>query len=281
MFKLYIIITIVLTSFIYPVVVHWGWSADGWASAFASDKRDLLMGVGVVDFAGSGIVHMVGGVAALVSAIMIGPRHGRFVKHYKFNDKKFAKSADQPLLQPNAPIWMEIKENNDSASGEDWVAAGAKDQLALEKADKANELTDFTWTANVFPCQSSTFQTFGCLILWFGWYGFNCASTLGISGGYSGIAAKVAVTTTMAAAGGALVSGGLSYGVDGVQDLSAMSNGILAGLVSITAPCPAVEPWAAIVIGMIGGVVYFFGVKLLETLRIDDVVLAIPVHCFW
>ena len=77
------------------------------------------------------------------------------------------------------------------------------------------------------------------------------------------------------------MSGALSYFVDGVQDLSAMSNGILAGLVSITAPCPATEPWAAIVIGMIGGVVYFFGVKLLEKLRIDDVVLAIPVHCFW
>ena len=61
--QVYVIITIFLTGFIYPVVVHWGWSGDGWASAFAGDKRDLLFGVGVVDFAGSGIVHMVGGVA--------------------------------------------------------------------------------------------------------------------------------------------------------------------------------------------------------------------------
>ena len=112
-------------------------------------------------------------------------------------------------------------------------------------------------------------------------YGFNCASTLGISGGYSGIAAKVAVTTTLAAAGGAIVAGSLSYLIDGLQDLSAMANGILAGLVSITAPCSATEPWAALVIGCIGGVVYYFAVKLLDKLGVDDVVLAIPVHCFW
>ena len=90
--------------------------------------------------------------------------------------------------------------------------------------------------------------------------------------------------------------------LDGVQDLTCMANGILAGLVSITAPCSAgalqrngllrlflfdrceccaVEPWAAIVIGMIGGLVYYLGVKLLDWIQIDDVVLAIPVHCFW
>ena len=110
-------------------------------------------------------------------------------------------------------------------------------------------------------------------------YGFNCASTLGISGGYSGIAAKVAVTTTLAAAGGSIVAGSLSYLWDGLLDLSAMANGILAGLVSITAPCSATEPWAALVIGMIGGVVYVLAVKLLEKVGVDDVVLAIPVHC--
>jgi len=281
-FKLYIIITAVLTTFIYPVVVHWGWSGDGWASAFAGDKRELLMGVGVVDFAGSGIVHLVGGVAAFVSAYMIGPRHGRYVKHYKMDGKKFAKSEDQPLLQDGAPIWMEIKVNESSATGEDWVGASKEDMAKLVgMSEEQLAALDYDTQANLFPCQSSTFQTFGCLILWFGWYGFNCASTLGISGGYSGIAAKVAVTTTLAAAGGALMSGALSYFVDGVQDLSAMSNGILAGLVSITAPCPAVEPWAAIVIGLIGGVIYYYGVKLLENLLIDDVVLAIPVHCFW
>ena len=197
-FKVYVIITIFLTGFIYPVVVHWGWSGDGWASAFAGDKRDLLMGVGVVDFAGSGIVHMVGGVAALVSAYMIGPRHGRFVTHYQIGGKWYAKCADQPLLEQSAEQVMEIQDDETSPSGEKWVAAPGDIQAALTKGQEG--VTATRNVANTFPAQSSTFSTLGCLILWFGWYGFNCASTLGVSGGYSGIAAKVAVTTTLAAA---------------------------------------------------------------------------------
>ena len=282
-FKVYVIITVFLTAFIYPVVVHWGWSTDGWASAFNS-ASDLLMGVGVVDFAGSGIVHMTGGVAALVAAILIGPRHGRFVTQYclEINGKQrwFAQVKDQPLIQMTAERWMEIVDDEDSASGETWkqVKPAVMKQLD-EQVVAAGSLPTRT-KANPFPCQSSTFQTFGCLILWFGWYGFNCVSTLRISEGYSGIAAKVAVTTTLAAGGGALSAGALTYALDGVQDLGAMSNGILAGLVSITSACPAVEPWAAIVIGLLGGLVYYLACKLLEALRIDDVVLAIPVHCF-
>ena len=275
-FKVYVIITVALTAFIYPVVVHWGWSGDGWASAFNS-KSDLLMGVGVVDFAGSGIVHMVGGVAALVSAFWIGPRHGRFVKQYEKDGKWYARTADQPLVAMTAEVWMEIVDDPESPSGETWKGV-SKDVLKSLAAEY--EGYPFRVKGNPFPCQSSTFQTFGCLILWFGWYGFNCASTLGISGGYSGVAAKVAVTTTLAAAGGAITAGGMTYICDGNQDLGAMSNGILAGLVSITAPCPAVEPWAAILIGCIGGAIYYLAVNLLDKLHIDDVVLAIPVHCF-
>ena len=275
-FKVYVILTVFLTAFIYPVVVHWGWSADGWASAFNS-KGTLLFGVGVVDFAGSGIVHMVGGVAAFVSAFFIGARHGRYVKQYQHTGKWFARTIDQPLVQMTSEKWMEIVDDDDSPSGETWKGVNKATLIELEKGF---ETMEFRIKANPFPCQSSTFQTFGCLILWFGWYGFNCVSTLAISGGYAGIAGKVAVTTTLAAGGGAISAGAMTYVIDGLQDLGSMSNGILAGLVSITSACSAVEPWAAIVIGMIGGVIYYFACKLLEAIHIDDVVLAIPVHCF-
>jgi ammonia channel protein AmtB len=287
-FKVYIIITIFLTGFIYPVVVHWGWASDGWACAWR-DSGERLFGVGVIDFAGSGIVHMVGGVAALVAAYMVGPRHGRFVRHYTLPDgkiadcdgKTYARCQDQPLVEHTDQVWMEIKASKDNASGEEWCEVPKDVQLALQKADEEeNSLPAPKWKSNPFPCQSSTFQTFGCLILWFGWYGFNGASTLALEGGSSMLAAKVMVNTTMAAASGALTVGLMYHLIDGLQDLGAMSNGILAGLVSITSACSTVEPWAAIVCGIVGGAVYYCAVLLLEKLRIDDVVLAIPVHCF-
>jgi ammonia channel protein AmtB len=264
------------------VVVHWGWAEDGWASAFRgkgpedwviNNNKQKLFHVGVIDFAGSGIVHMVGGVAAFVSAWMIGPRHGRFVKHYKLNGKTYAKCREQPLVEETEQLWMEIVATD---SGEQWCEVDPDTMKELVAA----EPVEFVWASNPFPCQSATFQTFGCLILWFGWYGFNGASTLGLTGGYAGIAAKVMVNTTMAAAAGALTVGLLYQLIDGVQDLGSMSNGILAGLVSITSACSTVEPWAAIVCGIVGGIVYYFAVILLEKLRIDDVVLAVPVHCF-
>lgn len=77
-FNAYVIYSIVLTSFIYPVVVHWGWAPDGWASPWSDDADSLLFNCGVIDFAGSGVVHMTGGVAALLAAIAVGPRLGRF-----------------------------------------------------------------------------------------------------------------------------------------------------------------------------------------------------------
>ena len=225
---------------------------------------------------------MVGGVAALVCAWMVGPRHGRFVKHYILDGHTYAKTQDQPLVSQTDAVWMEIisDETAGTASGEEWRSVSIDKSKELSQKDEAGELTEFTWKSNPFPNQSSTFQTFGCLILWFGWYGFNGASTLMLSGGASGIAAKVIVTTTMAAAGGALSTGLLYYVLDGIMDLGSMSNGILAGLVSITAGCATTEPWAALLIGCLGGGVYYVSVLLLEALRIDDVVLAIPVHGF-
>ena len=207
-FGVYIFVTIFLTGFIYPVVVHWGWAGDGWASAWVSNVHtDALFGVGVIDFAGPGVVHMTGGVAALVVCAMIGPRHGRFVKHYIKDGHTYAKTADQPLIADAETEWMEIITNELSPSKETWQTVS--DEI-LEDL-KANTPTDHKWKVNPFPASSSTFQTFGVLILWFGWYGFNCGSTLGISGAYSQIAAKVAVTTTLGAAGGGMSSAICTY----------------------------------------------------------------------
>ncbi|CAN0257487.1 unnamed protein product [Ectocarpus sp. 12 AP-2014] len=212
-FNAYIIYSIILTSFIYPVVVHWGW-AGGWASAWR--ETDLLFGCGVIDFAGSGVVHMTGGLAALCAAIVVGPRTGRF--------------------------------NEDG-------------------------------TANTLPQQSAVLQSLGTLILWFGWYGFNGVSTLYIVG-FAGVAAKTMVTTTISAAFGAVTTVLLGKFNLGYWDGGAANNGLLAGLVGITAGCSTCEPEGAMVIGIISGFVYTYSSKMLVMFKIDDVVDAIPVHCF-
>jgi len=209
----------VLTAWVYPVVVHWIWSGDGWLTAF---RDDALLGIGVVDFAGCGVVHMVGGAAALAGAAVLGPRIGRF--------------------------------NEDG-------------------------------TVNDMPGHNSALVVLGTFLLWFGWYGFNPGSTLGISAdGYSHVAAKTAVTTTLSAASGAVANLFFQYHLPGsgrhIYDLEATCNGALAGLVGITSACPVVDPWAALVIGAIASLWYQMGARLLIKLRIDDVVNAAPVHLF-
>ncbi|CAM9314187.1 unnamed protein product, partial [Chrysoparadoxa australica] len=214
-FGAYVIYSIVLTSFIYPVVVHWGWAVDGWASAFNTNTTDdLLFGCGVIDFAGSVVVHYTGGLAALIACFVLGPRIGRFID-------------------------------------------GVPHEL---------------------PQQSAVLQTLGVLILWVGWYGFNGVSTLYITG--AGVAAKVCVTTTIGAASGSLAAVLLTKAFVGHWDAAAANNGILAGLVAITAGCSVVEPEGAFIIGIIGGIVFYFASELLLSVEIDDVVDAIPVHMF-
>lgn len=222
----YLCYSVFLTGFVYPVVVHAIWNGDGFISAFAGD---LFMGVGMIDFAGSGVVHMTGGVTALVAAIILGPRMGRF------HDED-----GNPLDTP----------------------------------------TDF-------PAHSVALQVLGTFILWFGWYGFNPGSTLAISpSGYGAVAALCAVTTTLSAASGCVsalftdtILGLISTG-EAEYDLTMAMNGCLGGLVGITANCSVVEPWAAILIGIISGWVYVLSSKLLVLLKIDDAVDAIPVHGF-
>merc|ERR1719223_615923 len=113
------------------------------------------------------------------------------------------------------------------------------------------------------------------MILWFGWYGFNCGSTLAFDGENAG---KVATTTTLAAAGGSVISTVLAKAITGTWDVECGLNGVLAGLVSITAGCSVVDEWCAILIGAIGGGVYYGSAELLLKLKVDDPLNAWPVH---
>lgn len=220
----YLCYSLFLTAFVYPIVVRSIWSSDGFLTAF---RDDAFLDIGVIDFAGSGVVHMTGGATALVAAIILGPRRGRFYD---------------------------------------------EDGNALE-------------TPTDFPAHSVALQILGTFILWFGWYGFNPGSALAIANPDSAhTAALCAVTTTLAAASGCVtamafdsfmesrVTGETSY------DLTMAMNGALGGLVAITAGCSVVYPWAAVIIGIVGGLVYYGFSKFLIKMKIDDAVDAIPVH---
>lgn len=122
-------------------------------------------------------------------------------------------------------------------------------------------------------------QVLGTFILWVGWYGFNPGSTLAIYG-LSHVAAKTATTTTLSAVGGAVANMFIWKYISHNWDLTMVCNGALAGLVSITAACSVVDPWAAVLIGIIGAMVYSSTSVMLKKIKIDDVVDAGPVHFF-
>ncbi len=199
----YLIYSAILTGLIYPISGYWKWGG-GW-----------LAEMGFQDFAGSAVVHGVGGFAGLAGAIIIGPRLGRFV-----NGKSI------PMPGHSLPI-----------------------------------------------------AALGVFILWFGWYGFNPGSQLAFQA-TSDIDATmhVAVTTTLAAAAGGLCATLLSWVMFGKPDLSMGLNGILGGLVGITACCDCMNDGMAIVVGLVSGVLIIAGVMLLDKLKIDDPVGAWPVH---
>eukprot|EP00629_Pelagomonadales_sp_RCC1024_P000514 CAMPEP_0119261258 /NCGR_PEP_ID=MMETSP1329-20130426/1383_1 /TAXON_ID=114041 /ORGANISM="Genus nov. species nov., Strain RCC1024" /LENGTH=536 /DNA_ID=CAMNT_0007260793 /DNA_START=202 /DNA_END=1812 /DNA_ORIENTATION=- len=204
-----------LTGFVYPVVVHWVWSDDGWLSP---SRSNAIYNVGVIDFAGCGCVHMVGGAAAGIGAYVLGPRKGRFGTN------------GRPIKGHSVPLIV-----------------------------------------------------LGTFILWIGWYGFNPGSVLAISPpDMALVAEKVAVTTTLSAASGGLMNLLIwsHRRMSNTLDISEMCNGILAGLVSITAACSTVEPWAGVVIGAVGACFYTAGSLLLVKLEVDDAVNATPVHYF-
>jgi len=213
-----------LVGFVYPVVSRAFWSIQGFLSITAAEP---LWGAGVIDLAGSGPVHLTGGVAALAAALIIGPRLGRFY------------DRDGNVLDPPAEI----------------------------------------------PPHSVALQFLGTFALWFGWYGFNPASVLATNTTELGtVVSLVAVNTTLSACAGALsalfTSTLFDYWSTGIHTYDAVytMNGCLTGLVAITGGCASVQPWAAVIIGVIAGWGYLGMSKLLIKWKIDDAVDAIPVH---
>jgi Amt family ammonium transporter len=131
---------------------------------------------------------------------------------------------------------------------------------------------------HAIPGHNMAYTTLGVLILWFGWFGFNPGSTLGVDLGGVGFFAYVALTTNLAAAAGVVGAVVTAWLVIAKPDLSMMLNGAVGALVAITAGCAFVEPWGAIVIGLGAGVVVVLGVLLVERLGIDDPIGAVAAH---
>ena len=203
-FSGYLVFSALMTAVIYPVVVHWTWGGGLIAQINIGDRV-------YSDFAGSSVVHLTGGVAALVGAAMLGPRIGKY--------------------------------------GPDG-------------------------RARALPGHNIGFAVIGVFILWFGWFGFNAGSELVADG----LLSFLAMNTLLAAAAGVIGASLIVFVKTGVADVAMGGNGALAGLVSITAPVGTVEPWAALVIGFIGGVIVVLAVLFFDRIRIDDPVGAVAVH---
>ncbi|MEO6651807.1 MAG: ammonium transporter [Ilumatobacteraceae bacterium] len=203
-FIAYLLFSAVMCAIIYPVVVHMTWGGGLIAQMSIGDAV-------YSDFAGSGVVHMVGGMAALVGAFLLGPRIGKY-------------DADG---KPRA-----------------------------------------------IPGHNIPFAIVGVFILWLGWFGFNPGSELAADGAVM----IVAVNTMLAAIGGGLICTIVVWLTSGKPDLAMIGNGVLAGLVGITAPCGTVNPIPAFMIGAIAGALVVFAVNFFDRIRIDDPVGAISVH---
>ena len=210
----YLVYSAVLTAFVDPISGYWKWGG-GWLTQFGEANADGEFPMAFQDFAGSAVVHGVGGFAALAGAIILGPRVGRFVN---------GKSV--PMPGHSLPI-----------------------------------------------------AALGVFILWFGWYGFNPGSQLAFqSTGDIDAVMHIAVTTTLAAAAGGCIATFCSWILFGKPDLSMGLNGILGGLVGITACCDCMNTWMSIVVGLVAGLIIILGVVMLDKLKIDDPVGAFPVH---
>jgi Amt family ammonium transporter len=198
----FIVFSFLLISFVYPITGHWIWGG-GW-----------LATAGFWDFAGSTVVHSVGGWAALAGILVLGPRLGKY--------------------GPGGRV-------------------------------------------TPIPAHSYTSGVIGCFVLWLGWFGFNPGSTMTAD---PNAIAHIFMTTNSAGFMGMLSATALNWTLDGKPSLGMSINGLLAGLVAITAPCAFVTVNASLLIGLLAGLLVVGAVKLLDNLKIDDPVGAVPVHLF-
>lgn len=215
-FSMYILYSAVISLLIYPIEGHWTWGG-GWLNATEGSFMQETFGIGFHDFAGSAIVHSVGGILALIGAMFLGPRIGKYDKNGK---------------------------------------------------------------SRAIPGHNLILASLGVFILWLGWFGFNPGSTLAAAGKDASEAiSHVFMTTNLAAVAGGLAALVTSWIKYSKPSLSLTLNGVLAGLVGITAGCDIVSDAGAIIIGLVCGVVLVFSVEFIDTkLHIDDPVGASSVH---
>ena len=204
-FSMYLVYSAIISLLIYPIEGHWTWGG-GWLSR-----------LGFHDFAGSAIVHSVGGVLAMIGALALGPRIGKYTPDGK---------------------------------------------------------------SRAIPGHNLTMAALGVFILWMGWFGFNPGSQLAASGQVNRTAiSHVFLTTNLSASAGGVATMFLTWIKYGKPSLSLTLNGILAGLVGITAGCDLVSPLGAVIIGLICGIVLVFSIEFIDRkLHIDDPVGASSVH---
>lgn len=216
-FSMYIVYSFFISLIIYPVEGHWTWGG-GWLCNDAAESF-MMTTFGHVfhDFAGSAIVHSVGGVLALIGAIALGPRRGKY---------------------------------------------------------------DANGKSRAIPGHSLILAALGVFILWMGWFGFNPGSQLAATGEVNRIAiSHVFLTTNLAAACGGIATMFVTWMKYGKPSFSLTLNGVLAGLVGITAGCDAVDAWGAIIIGLVCGTVLVYAIEFIDRkLHIDDPVGASSVH---
>ncbi|MBE7439296.1 MAG: ammonium transporter [Spirochaetales bacterium] len=206
-FPAYLIASVCISGFIYPV-----FGSLSWNSLFDSTNQGLLVRLGFIDFAGSTVVHAIGGWLALAGALVLGPRLGKYREDGKVS----------PIFGHNLSL-----------------------------------------------------ATIGVFLLWFGWFGFNPGSTTSVGKGSFAI---VAVMTALASATGGMAALFVSWLLFKRPDITMVLNGVLAGLVAITAPCYDVDTTGALIIGAVAGVLVVFSVIFFDLIRVDDPVGAISVH---